>query len=638
MLGALVTLVFCVLIAGAGRAVFGRWLDRLDPAAAWGVGGLFGLGAVGTATLALGLLPGGLRWGLVVPVACAAYGAWASWRRLLAERPRAPQGWEWAFAGALGLGLLFALVCAATPSDMLDWDSLAYHLALAKLWLAEGRITYVSFIHHANFPGAIDLLYVWGWTWGGQTGAKGFSVGIYALGLMSLFGLARQRYGERAGWWAALALAAMPVVLWESGTAYIDVGHGLFAGLGLWFAARWLEEREDTGWLVLAGIGLGLGIGSKYTGLQTLAVAGLVIGVACLVGRALGQGLRAVALVSVLALAIGGGWYVKNSVWTGNPVFPFFYERFGGKNWSQPQADVYRDEQQSFGLGRTDAGRDWSQFGRAVVGLAVEPRPYINAGQYPLGTLGMGFLATALMWAFSGRRKERRAESAVLAGVLVSLVLWFALSQQSRYIVTLAVPLAVMAGGAVVRLRAGPWLAGALALQAAYALWLTENLLVLPRLPVLTGAMSPAEFQTRRIPFYEPAQFINDAAKGGMVALYDEVFGSLLDVPYFWANPGHSSEIPYASLDTGEAYAEALRKMGITHVYLSLSPVVADQAFVPHWLASMGLGDAEPISDEERAELLGGFQTRWKVLLADAVRGRQLRPVQQFRSGLLFEL
>ena len=175
-------------------------------------------------------------------------------------------------------------------------------------------------------------------------------------------------------------------------------------------------------------------------------------------------------------------------------------------------------------------------------------------------------------------------------------------------------------------------------MQAGYALWLTENLLVLPRLPVLTGAMSPAEFQTRRIPFYEPAQTINEVAKGGKVALYDEVFGSVLDVPYFWANPGHSSEIPYASLETGEAYAEALRKMGITHVYLSLSPVVADQAFVPHWLASMGLGDAEPISDEEWAELLGGFQTRWKVLLADSVRGGQLRPVRQFRSGILFEL
>lgn len=638
MLGALVTLVFCVLVAGAGRALFARWLDRLDPAAAWGVGGLFGLGALGTVTLALGLLPGGLRWGLVLPLGMAAYGAWAGWRRWPADRPRLPRGWEWAFGAALGLGLLFALVCAATPSDMLDWDSLAYHLALAKLWLAEGRITYVSFIHHANFPGAIDLLYVWGWTWGGQTGAKGFSVAILGLGLMSLFGLARQRYGERAGWWAALALGSMPVVLWESGTAYIDVGHGLFAGLGLWFAARWLGEREDTGWLVLAGIGLGLGIGSKYTGLQTLAVAGLVLGGACVMGRAVGQGLRAVGLVTVLALAVGGGWYVKNAAWTGNPVFPFFYERLGGKNWSQPQADVYRDEQQTFGVGRTDTGRDWSQFGRAVTGLAIEPSPYINAGQYPLGTLGVAFLATALLWAFASRRRDNRAEGAVLAAVLVSLVLWFALSQQSRYIVTLAVPLAVMGGGAVVRLRAGPLLAAALVAQAAYALWLTESLLVLPRLPVLTGAMSAAEFQTRRIPFYEPAQFINDVAKDGKVALYDEVFGTVLDVPYFWANPGHSSEIPYASLDAGEAYVQALRTMRITHVYLSLSPVVADPVFVPHWLASMGLGDAAPITDAERAELLAGFQTRWKVLLADAVREGQLRPVRQFRAGLLFEL
>ncbi len=633
MLGALATLLFGALIAGAGRAALARWLDRLDPAAAWGVGGLFGLGAVGTATLAVGLLPGGLRWGIVLPLACAAYGAWALWRRAGVDRPQALRGWEWAFAGALALALLFALVCAATPSDMLDWDSLAYHLALAKLWLAEGRITYVSFIHHSNFPGAIDLLYVWGLAWGGQAGAKAFSVAVLGLGLITLFGLARQRYGERAGWWAALAFAAMPVVLWESGTAYIDVGHGLFAGLGLWFAARWLEEREDLGWLVLAGIGLGLGVGSKYTGLQTLAVAGLVVGGACVLGRAWVQGARAVALMTTLALVIGGGWYVKNVAWTGNPVFPFYFERFGGKNWSQSQADVYRDEQQSFGV-----GRDLKQFGRGVAGLAIEPRPFINLGQYPLGTLGAGFLATALLWAFAGRRRGRTLEGAVLAGVLLSMGIWFVLSQQSRYIVTLGVPLAIMAGGAVVRLRAGPLLAGLLALQAGYALWLTENLLVLPRLSVLFGSVSADTFLTRRVPFFKPAQRINDVVKGGKVALYDEVFGSLLDVPYFWANPGHSSEIPYASHSTGAEYAAALRRMGMTHVYVSLSPVVADPAFVPHWLASMGLGDATPLTDAERAGLFAQFQTRWKVLLADAVRGGQIRPVEQFRSGLLFEV
>jgi len=195
-----------------------------------------------------------------------------------------------------------------------------------------------------------------------------------------------------------------------------------------------------------------------------------------------------------------------------------------------------------------------------------------------------------------------------------------------------------MAGGAVARLRAGPILAVLVALQSAYSLWLVKTFLVDDRLPVLVGKESPQGFQDRRVGFSEASRTINEVAKSGKVALYDEVFGWFLDVPYFWANPGHSSEIPYASLATGVEYAEAMRQMGFTHVYVSLSPIVADPAFVPRWLASMGLGDAEPLTEAERDALLVQFQTRWKVLLADAVRGGQLRPIEHFRSGLLFEV
>lgn len=652
MLGAVITFAVCAGVAGCARSLLGRWLDALDPAAAWGVAGLFGLGALGTVSLFVGLVPGGLKWGVALPIGLAllGLGLWSRGRvgRPLREvhgvvaegAPQAgrPEGVEWAFVAALGLALLFAFIGAVTPSDMSDWDSLAYHLALPKLWIDAGQITPVSFIHHSNFPLAIDLLYAWGLSWGGESGAKAFSVALFALGLLAIGGLARGRWGRRAGWWATLCFAGIPTVLWESGTAYIDVGHGLYAGLGLWFVAQWLEAPENRASLVLAGLGLGLAMGSKYTGLQTLAVGLAVLGIGSLVLGRVREGAKAFALVGVLAVAIAAPWYAKNVAWTGNPVYPFFFERLGGRNWSQPQADVYRDEQQSFGVGRTAAGRDLSAFGEAVVGLAVAPAPFINRGQYPLGTLGVGVLAAGFVWAFAGLRRGRRLEAAVLASVLLSLVLWFALSQQSRYIVTLAVPLAVLAGGAAVRLRAGQLLAGVVALQAAYSLWMIKTLLVDDRLPVALGRVSREEFLTRRVPFFPPSQVLNEQVGGGRVALYDEVFGFFLDVPYFWANPGHSSEIPYASLNTGEEYAEAMRRLGFTHVYVSLSPIVADPNFVRPWLVSMGLAEGEPLTAEERRSLLDQFQTRWKVLLADAVNSGELRPGAQFRSGLLFEV
>src|SRR5262249_4474254 len=137
----------------------------------------------------------------------------------------------------IAIAMLFAVVGVLAPSDSIDWDSLAYHMAVPKIWLAGGKIEFISYIHHSNFPFTVDNLYIWGLTWGGESGAKAFALAFALLGTVSIFGLARQQYGDKAGWWAALAFGTTPMVVWLSGTAYIDVANGLYGGLGIAMAA-----------------------------------------------------------------------------------------------------------------------------------------------------------------------------------------------------------------------------------------------------------------------------------------------------------------------------------------------------------------------------------------------------------------
>jgi hypothetical protein len=640
VLGAFITLIFCLAMVGLGTTVFRRLLEPLDPLARWGVGGLFGLGSVGTLTLVLGFLPGGLRWGFWLVLGVGVVGLVLLARDLRREpRPAGPVGAEWFFVGAFGIAVLLTLVATLAPSTAMDWDSLAYHLAVPKLWIQAGRIELIPFIHHSNFPFAVDNLYIWGLQWGGESGAKAFSLAFYALGLAVLFGMARSLYGRRAGWWAALVFGTMPVVLWEAGTAYIDVANGLYAGLGIAFAALWLRSPDERRYVWLAGISVGMAIGSKYTGLQVLAAVGVLLvggGVALRQGV---PGLRAGVTVGVVALAVGGGWYAKNQAWVDNPVYPFFYERLGGRFWDQRRADIYRNEQQTFGVGRTESGRDPLQIGHAVLGLAYQPGRYVNPGQTlglgtPLGAVGVSVIAAILVWCFAGRLG--RFEGGVLAAVGFSLILWFFLSQQSRYIVSLGVPVAILAGGAVVRTREGSVLAVAAALQAAYSLFLVNLLLTQDQLVAVVGKESRDEFLARRVPFFVPAQSINELGAGSRVALYDEVFGYFLEVPYVWANPGHSTLIPYDDFQDGVAYARWMRENGYSHAYLSLAPLVRPRDQAARWLSAAGLADGPgPYEGEERAALMTSFEQRYLVLLAEAILAGEARPVEGFRSGLL---
>jgi len=649
-LSAILIVIFCLTLATEVYGRTERWKDT-DPFLRYGLSGLIALGGLGTFCLFVGLfsiaaIPYALLLIAVIrlftfkkqPIGLKfSHDVLDSWKR------NGPHGTEWLFLSVIKLCEIVVFISVLAPPTMLEWDSLAYHLAVPKLWLAQGHITYIPFIHQSNFPGAFDYLYLLGLMLG-SAGAKAFVYAAAKFGGLAIFGLTRQLYGRRAAWWATLAYATVPVVLWLSGTSYIDVPNGLCAGLGIALAALYCQtlKREH---LWAAAIMLGLAAASKYTGLQTIGAVGFVL---LLVGFKRNEGgefFKSSVLVGVIAIVIACPWYIKNVINTGNPVYPFFYSKLGGKNWSAPQAEEYSREQSSFGVGRDQAGvLDKSQIGHAVLGLAYQPGRYINPAQTvgggsPLGAVGVEVLCALLAWALSGR--ARAFEMFSLGAIGLSLLMWFLLSQQSRYIVTLAVPLAVMFGGGVIRLRAGPWLAAIACAQAAYSIVLIFAQQTISQLPVASGLMSQQEYLLRKVDFEDAAIYINqNVPKTGRVALYDVVFGYLLDVPYYWANPGHSNEIPYDRMSNGKDFVDALKRMGFTHVFVKMSQDVRPDEDNAAWAAAMGLnGPPQPFPPQMQAKYnLQSFEQRYVPLIADAVAHGELKPVRGFRKGVLFEI
>jgi hypothetical protein len=222
-----------------------------------------------------------------------------------------------------------------------------------------------------------------------------------------------------------------------------------------------------------------------------------------------------------------------------------------------------------------------------------------------------------------------RFERALLAGVLLSLAIWFVLTQQSRYIVTLSVPLALIAGQLTTRKGLGILMSAAVTVQALVSLYLLHTLRFSDQMEVVAGKVTPEEYQSRRVGFYGPAKQINKLGKDAKVALYDEVFGYLLDVPYFWANPGHGTMIPYDQLEDGPQFTQTLSEMGFTHVYMSLSPNVKDPALAAELLAAF---QGVPLTQERSEALKNNWEQRFNFLVADAAVQRKLEVAQIFGS------
>lgn len=640
MLGLLTSLLFAGLWTAVASSLLRTRLAGLDPVERVGLCGLLGLGLAGLMTLFIGLIPGGVK---LVPYLLALAGLLGvalefKNRHLGIGKPKPAESTKITLLAFAALSIL-PLVGALAPANTMEWDSLAYHLAVPKLWIKRGQINYVEAIHHSNFPFTIDNLFLVGQMIGGETGAKAFSFIIYLFGAAWLFGYCRRTLSETAANWAMVLFAGIPVVLWESGTAYIDVGHGLYAAIAMLYAAEAIKG-ENKHAILFAGLGAGFCMGTKFTGVQIAAA--LAVGWLIFAPRAIGgkAAIRNLGVALTAAILISGTWYVKTAVLTGNPVYPFFSSVFKTRDWDEWRAAQYKNEQQTFGVGRTESGRDPAAIGHAILGLAYQPGRYVNPGQhqglgFPTGAVGFAVLLCASITAVLGR--ARREDLFVLSSVGIGFLMWFFLSQQSRYLTNLVIPLIPTA---LLLLEDKRWrflAMGAASLQALYSAGMIYMTQTQDQMKVALGQEEREAYRKRTVSFSDAATSINQLGKNSKVALYDEVFGYFLDVPYFWANPGHSTLIPYETLNTGEEFSAKLKDMGFTHVYLNMQ--MQDPEFRERWIKAMGVqGTPVPFTEEETATMNADLNLKWKFLIADAVNHHQLRPVQPFRSGLLFEV
>jgi hypothetical protein len=567
VLGLLITFLVVLAAAGSGSVLLRRF--DLVPLERFVYGGALGLGLLSYTVFVLGLLHL-LGYWLLLPVVLMAITAIRGWRILLQDFHFAcPILHKRDYLTPLlrmliAALLLISLVMVWLPPDANDWDGIAYHLAAPKIHLRNGGIGYIPFIHQSNFPALLDTLYMWGLWANGEACAKAFHWWMWLLTLLGTSAFVA-RLGGR-GEWAMLMLAATPVAIWQAGVAYIDLSTTLYVALSV-FALYRCAQDKNTRWLLLAGVMMGFALGTKYTALLNWGVLGLV-GLAQLIRMRWWVGVRTLVIAGILALAIGSPWYIKNFLYTGNPVYPFAYEIFGGRNWSQANADAYRGDQLKFGL-----GREPYQLLLLPWNMTTHPQAFVDPLAVPigeryylLGTSGAAYLAGLYMPVASGLPPG----IGWLAGfALLNTVGWFYLMQQVRYLLPIFPLLAVFA---VCRLHLQPlWLRtsflGLLIAQSLYCLWLFGTVYV-GRVP--EALQDRAAYLRARIQPYTALEFLNqNTPPGAKVITYDEPRCFYLDRDYIWGDPGHHRLIPYERFQNASQLMEGLKRMGFTHVLIN---------------------------------------------------------------------
>ena len=332
--------------------------------------------------------------------------------------------------------------------------------------------------------------------------------------------------------------------------------------------------------LAVSAVLMGFALGTKYTvlGFWGMLLVGILVWQWNASGKNVAAAIRATAFWGIVSLAVAAPWYVKTFLYTGNPVYPFYYQIFGGRYWSAHNAALYAADQAKFGLGKTPVDLLMGPWQATMERGIIPPTRGWIFTEYITSGFGLAPAVLALVlgagWLTNGKKMPPTFAPLLWFGAGVYLF-WFFLMQQTRYLLPALPMLALVGAYALVQAwenrQSVARYVGA-ALCTATILWGVKIAwqIAAPTLPMVFGAQAPSDYVTRSgvgmRGLYPACQFINENAPAtAKVALFDEPRGFYLDRPYLWSEPNHADHL--LSWDTYQSGADLiadLKKRGYT--------------------------------------------------------------------------
>jgi 4-amino-4-deoxy-L-arabinose transferase-like glycosyltransferase len=460
------------------------------------------------------------------------------------------------------------------------------------------------------------------------------NVPLLALAGLASYALARElRASAAAAALAAALLLAIPVVLLP-GVDQAQTDALLVAAYpaGLLFLLRHWRTGAGSD-LVLAGLALGLAVGTKWYGVPAVFLTMVVWLTASVAARRRLSRVfpQALALAALVVLA-GGFWLARNWVETGNPLFPAKVELLGVTVFDAPP-DRVREEA-----------------GFAIADYAGEPAvvaDYVLPGLFRgLGTPAIALLA-GLAVALATVRRWRPAERrALVAGALLAAALALAyavtpysalgpedrplfVSANARY----AVPALIVCAALAARgLTALPWTArvvaaalGFVAVTGGIVRSLTvadpgRREAVAVALLLAAGAIAVAGARAWRAGRRVPARAA--AVGGGIAAVVLAAAG--------WGVAERYNDDRYAAADPALAWIESHAPAGVR---VGLAGDWSADGISPVWpmFGSRARNRVEYVGPYRR-ELLGRYEDRDAFLTAVRRGGYDLVLVGRFQA------
>lgn len=230
------------------------------------------------------------------------------------------------------MSCLFVITAVAILSCVppVSRDALTHHLAVPKLWLAQGAVCEIPAISFSYYPMNLDLLYAVPLYFGNDILPKFIHFSFSLLTAWLMFSYLRKRLDIFYALLGVFFFLSLPVIIKLSISVYVDLGLIFFSFASLVCLFKWIEKEFHLRFLILSAIFCGLALGTKYNGLILLFLLSFFVpyisssNLSQPASKSVGYGV----IFFIMAILIFSPWMIKNYLWTNNPLFPLYDKWF----------------------------------------------------------------------------------------------------------------------------------------------------------------------------------------------------------------------------------------------------------------------------------------------------------------------
>jgi len=262
------------------------------------------------------------------------------------QRETLPGYWYLWIIGAIIIIILISPILRFPLYPPTGYDATSYHLPCAKYFSEWHAIRFTPFLRYPVFTINIEMLYTLMMVIYDDIGVQLIQFTCLVVTALSLVAWGKRISSYRAGAFAGAMLIATPQLYMLASVGYIELGLVMFITLAIYAFFNWANCGDDR-WLYLSAVFFGLSAGTKYSSLFFIVIFGL----AALVLGIKRKQLRPWLIFIGLIVVAGCPWYIRNAVYTGNPVFPFFDRLFGHSIWDEKDLPNFVKQMTLFGGG-----------------------------------------------------------------------------------------------------------------------------------------------------------------------------------------------------------------------------------------------------------------------------------------------